>query len=181
MARPNDTTAPGPGKRLACRRLLSVSVRVNEGRQTRESFRERRKSEFGRSSVGRCLADSAKVEEGGEGCTAWRMGEVEKEEGKKNAWRSSDQSGRLRAPERVGNGALAVLGGWGEEPGRFSLVASGHDDGPTRGWTGTSGHRPEEDDRGRIEGWMVRLGIKNGSLDNRQDTTGKKTELHSRI
>lgn len=82
---------------------------------------------------------------------------------------------KVAAPERVGNGALAVLGGWGEEPGRFSLVASGHDDGPTHGWTGTSGHRPEEDDQGpdrRMDGetWELKMDHSN----NRQrDATGQ--------
>ena len=92
------TTAPRTGKASSCAdAVLPVSVRVNEGRQSPESSRERHKSEFGRSSLARCSADSAKVEGGRREHGVEDGGrEADGEEGKKKC---SVKRGRPRASE----------------------------------------------------------------------------------
>ena len=112
----------------------------------------------------------------------------EGKKGKKNGWVCGASDSKWPAAASEGGGGLASLGGWaqwatvalagarrwGEGPGQFfasGLWPCGHDGGPTTGWTGTSGHRPEESTRDlwAKDGWMdVRLGIKNGSLDEGQ-------------
>jgi hypothetical protein len=117
------TTAPKTGKPLALQAQSSVSVRVNEGAQSPESFCERHKSEFGRSSVARCLADSAMVEREEEGARrgGWEVGRGRRKKGR-DGLRSSGQGGG-RAAREPGWVALGTPSGWGEEPGRF--IASG--------------------------------------------------------
>jgi len=161
---PADTTAPKTeeGVRVLAkkqRRFFPASVRINEGRQTRESFRERHKSEFGRSSVARWLADSARSRGEEEGARrGGRRGEVGKEEGKKECAAEQQNQGvgvSVVAPAPPGQWAR-VWPGWvtvtlagarrmGRGPGRFSLVGCGHgkggphQGGPAQAGTGAEG------------------------------------------
>ena len=68
-------------------------------------------------------------------------------------WRRPGEPGWVGS---VGNGSVSGCSAMGRGPGQFSLVACGHDGGPTTGWTGTSGHRPEESTRDlwAKDGWM---------------------------
>ncbi len=151
---------PDRGRRSCARKkaeaLFPASVRVNEGRQTRESFRERHKSEFGRSSVARWVGGFGEVEGGRRREHGVEDdGEVGKEEGKKECAAEQQNQGVgvcgawWLPPWPVGEGWVTVtLAGarrMGRGPGRFSLVGCGHGKGgphkggPAQAGTGAEG------------------------------------------